>query len=99
MQIHVFFMVSLNHFAGGGQQRVRAKLYGALLYYLQIAHKPKISMAHLQGRWNIQAVCRLLSERKSVPVLSFALLPSDNIDPRFHYHINFTNYSAADSTG
>lgn len=27
--------------AGGGQQRVRANLYGALLYYLQIAQKPK----------------------------------------------------------
>ncbi|XP_063402892.1 nuclear pore complex protein Nup205-like [Mytilus trossulus] len=27
--------------SGGGQQRVRANLYGALLYYLQIAEKPK----------------------------------------------------------
>lgn len=30
---------------GGGQQRVRANLYGALLYYLQIAQKPK-SLTH-----------------------------------------------------
>ena len=32
---------------------MRAKLYGALLYYLQIAQKPKISLAHLQGKFTI----------------------------------------------
>ena len=30
------------HPAGSGSQRVRANLYGALLYYLQIAQKPSM---------------------------------------------------------
>jgi len=43
-----FFFITLSK-PGGGQQRVRAKLYGALLYYLQIASKPRTNEEHLQG--------------------------------------------------
>ena len=34
--------VIVAHPAGSGSQRVRANLYGALLYYLQIAQKPSM---------------------------------------------------------
>ena len=35
---NVFFFFALS---GGGYQRLRAHLYGSLLYYLQIAQKPE----------------------------------------------------------
>ena len=56
----------LNVFLGGGQQRVRAKLYGALLYYLQIAHKPKISLAHLQGTFTLNLFARSRSAKEAI---------------------------------
>lgn len=41
MMAYSSYMVLIYAVLGGGFQRLRAHLYGSLLYYLQIAQKPE----------------------------------------------------------
>ncbi|XP_068134073.1 nuclear pore complex protein Nup205 isoform X2 [Hyperolius riggenbachi] len=57
---------------GGGLQRVRAHLYGALLYYLQIAQRP-------DEPDNLEAANKTMWERLTAPEDIFSKLQRDNL--------------------
>ncbi|MED6265664.1 hypothetical protein CHARACLAT_027854, partial [Characodon lateralis] len=57
---------------GGGYQRLRAHLYGSLLYYLQIAQKP-------EEPETLQTVGKAMWERLTAPEDGFAKLQRENL--------------------
>ncbi|XP_069822932.1 nuclear pore complex protein Nup205 [Dendropsophus ebraccatus] len=66
---------------GGGLQRVRASLYGALLYYLQIAQRP-------DEPDTLEAANKTMWERLTAPEDVFSKLQRDNL-------VIFESYGAA----
>ncbi|XP_052238220.1 nuclear pore complex protein Nup205-like isoform X2 [Dreissena polymorpha] len=77
----------------GAQQRVRARLYGALLYYLQIASKPKSSQAHLQEEPSGGVESRLLAASDT----EFDQLRRENIATILTYGDSFMDLLCRDA--
>ncbi|KAL4232887.1 hypothetical protein ACF0H5_007574 [Mactra antiquata] len=79
--------------SSGGQQRVRAKLYGALLYHLQIANKPKLSNIHLQDEASSSIEARLLSSTET----EYEQLQKENISTILTYGDTFIDLLCRDA--
>ncbi|XP_045195259.2 nuclear pore complex protein Nup205-like [Mercenaria mercenaria] len=79
--------------SSGGQQRVRAKLYGALLYYLQIANKPKVSQTHLLDEAAGSVESRLLAASDS----EYDQLRKENISSILSYGDTFMDLLCRDA--
>ncbi|XP_052809828.1 nuclear pore complex protein Nup205-like [Mya arenaria] len=77
----------------GGQQRVRAKLYGTLLYYLQIADTPRNSHKHLQDERSGGVESRLLSSGDT----EYDQLRKENIATILNYGDTFMDLLCRDA--
>nr|XP_022290304.1 nuclear pore complex protein Nup205-like [Crassostrea virginica] len=79
--------------SSGGQQRVRANLYGALLYYLQIAQKPK-SLTHSDPESGGDGVGkRILADAHS----EYEQLRRENVATILSYGDNFMDMVCRDA--